>query len=281
MASKIIQPKNESLNTAIYVDYDNIFELLKRYEADPLKINLLPTIFNKLKNEYNFNIVECIAFANFEKKPFQGRHRTALHNYGVDTRHAASNGKNCGDLMLTVDAITALYKKSTIDVFVIISSDRDLVPLMKAIRCENKLTYLLSTRYGFNNLVTFYADSHAYLEDIFNLTPDMLQNEKETLEFFVIGNEFKDSDIEKARKVSELLYSSNIWQTCEKEGNPLTLKGYVSIVSHKLGEDISRIELYFKLAHTMKYITMYKDKNKGLCIKKGDNYLAALGIHEI
>lgn len=91
---------------------------------------------------------------------------------GLQTRHASNDGKNSGDLELTVDALRVLYKNSNINFFVIISSDRDIIPLLKAIKYENKTSYVLSTQNGFNKTVAEYADFHEYIEEIFNLTLD-------------------------------------------------------------------------------------------------------------
>ncbi len=105
-------------------------------------------------------------YGNFEKKLFQGKHQTALQKLGLQTRHSANNGKNCSDLMLAVDTLTILYKNPNIHVFIIVSSDRDLIPLLKAIKYENKIAYVISTKYGFDPVVSNYADHHEYIEDI-------------------------------------------------------------------------------------------------------------------
>ena len=271
MDTDIIQHKKDLHNAMIYVDYENIYELLKKYGVNPIDINFFPVILDKFRNTYRFNVIECILYGNFEKKPFQGRHQTILHNLGLQTRHTASCGKNCGDLMLTVDTLTTLYKNPNINVFIIVSSDRDMIPLLKTIKYENKFAYVLSTKYGFNPVVSCYADYHEYIEDIFDLKPEMIINEAVDLEI-PIKEELKESDIENAKEVSRLLYSSNVWRIYETEGNPITLKGYLSIVAKKIGRDAAQVIKDFELAHHFKYITIYQDQDKGLCIKKGDNY---------
>jgi hypothetical protein len=182
--------------------------------------------------------------------------------------------------MLTVDSLTTLFKNPNIDVFIIVSSDRDMIPLLKAIKYENKFAYVLSTKYGFNPVVSCYADYHEYIEDIFDLKAEMLLNE-EVQEISLVINQtnLNENDIENAKEVSRLLYSSNIWKIYETEGNPVTLKGYLNIVSKKIGWDYTQLVKCFELAHHYKYITIYNDKNKGLCLKKGDNYQEILVIN--
>ena len=278
MKTQIAQQKNKLLNATIYVDYENIFELLKRYGVNPLEMDFFPVIFDKFRNNYHLNVIDCILYCNFEKKPFQGRHQTILQNLGLQTRHSASNGKNCSDLMLTVDTLTTLYKNPNIDVFVIISSDRDIIPLLKAIKYENKFACVISTNYGFNPVVSRYADYHEYIEDIFNLTPEMLSCvEDPRPEAFFVHSDFSNHDIENAKEVSRLLYSSDIWKRFETDGNPITLKGYISIICKKIARDGSQIVKDFELADHLKYITIYKDENRGFCLKRGDKHAEITG----
>ena len=58
MVSQLIQQKNELLNANIYVDYENIFELLKKYGVNPIEIGFFPVILEKMRNEYKLNIVD-------------------------------------------------------------------------------------------------------------------------------------------------------------------------------------------------------------------------------
>lgn len=268
----VFEPKNQLLNAAVYVDYENIYELLQKYKVNPLDINFFPALLDRFRDVYRLNIMECIVYGNFEKKAFQGKLQTILQNFGLQTRHSAKNGKNCSDLMLTVDALTTLYKNPNIQAFVIISSDRDMIPLIGAIKYENKFAYMISTKWGFNPAVSYYPDQHEYIEDIFHLEPGTPTGETtEELELF--GQDLLNhSAIEKAQEVSKLFYHSNVWKVYNKVGDPITLKGYIHIVSKKVGREDDQILNDFKLAHRFKYVTIYRDENKGLCLTKGDNY---------
>jgi hypothetical protein len=98
MVKHLIQQKNELLNAVMYVDYENIFELLRRYGVNPLDINFFPVILDKFKKEYDLDLIECNVYGNFEKKAFE-KHQNILHNLGLQTCHTVSQGKNCGDLI--------------------------------------------------------------------------------------------------------------------------------------------------------------------------------------
>ncbi|MCL6592195.1 MAG: NYN domain-containing protein, partial [Firmicutes bacterium] len=251
----------EHLHSNVYIDYENIFELLRQQKTNPL--TAFSIILNKLKE--SFNIVDCIAYSNFEKK--EGRHQTILQNLGIQTRHTANNGLNSTDIMLTVDALTILYRNSNIKVFVIISSDRDMIPLLKAIRYENRLTYVISTRSGFNPVVLGFADYHEFIEDILDLSPAP-ESPNDKLDFGVIPAELTLERIKQVKELCQFLYSSKIWNTHETTGEVITLKGYIPVVSKII--DVAKRD--FEIAHHLGFLELYQDERKGLCIRKGQNY---------
>jgi hypothetical protein len=109
------------LNAMVYVNCENIFELLKvYYHKDPLEIGLFRVIQSRLA-EAGFKVMDFIVYGNFEKKSTNGNQQTFLQAMGFQTCHASNNGKNSGDLELTVDALKDLYRKPNVDIFVIIS----------------------------------------------------------------------------------------------------------------------------------------------------------------
>jgi uncharacterized LabA/DUF88 family protein len=276
VANQIMELKSFT-NAAIYVDYENIYELLKLYGKNPFDIDFFPVIIKKLKNEYRFKIIEFIVYSNFEKKEFQGRQQTLIQKLGIETRHSSNSGKNCSDLELTVDALRTLYKNPNVDVFVLISSDRDIIPLIKAIKYENKIAFTISTKKGFNLIVTKYTDYHEYIEDIFHLKdashdevpPEACQLRESGLKFEDSYRMVTDEDIERAKEVSKLFYGSNVWKKYEQTGEIISLKGYINILAKTVIRNQAQILEDFKLAHHLEYIFIYNDPKKGLCLKEG------------
>jgi len=260
-------------NAAVYVDYENIYELLKFYGKSPLDIDFFPLIIRKLKDEYKFKIIEFIVYCNFEKKEFQGKEQTLIQKLGIETRHSSNSGKNCSDLELTVDALRTLYKNPNVDVFVLISSDRDIIPLIKAIKYENKIAFTISTRKGFNLIVTKYTDYHEYIEDLFHLS---LKEELKYSELPEVtaksGDDFTavtTEEIERAKEVSKRFYNSNVWKKSEQTGESVSLKGYINILAKTVIRNQAQILEDFKLAHHLRYIQIYADEKKGLCLREG------------
>jgi uncharacterized LabA/DUF88 family protein len=259
------------MNAVVFVDYENIFELIKQYGKEPLEMDFFRIIQNRLK-EQELNIVDFIVYSNFEKKSINPKQQTLLQTMGIQTRHASNNGKNSSDLELTVDAMRALYKIPSINVFVIISSDRDIIPLLKAIKYENKVSYVLSTRNGFNQVVAEYADFHEYIEEIFGLLPEMLQHPRKEDEVKIaidLAN-IKEEDIERAKEVSKHFYSSHIWRKSTEQETPINLRGYINVISRVVNRFSVDILNDFKMAHCLKYVTIYQDQDHRLCLKQGE-----------
>jgi uncharacterized LabA/DUF88 family protein len=271
MAPELLQLKKGLLNAVVFVDYENVFELIKQYGKDPLEMDFFRVTQNKLK-EQELNIVDFTVYSNFEKKSINPKQQTFLQSMGIQTRHASNNGKNSSDLELTVDALRALYKNPSINVFVIVSSDRDIIPLLKAIKYENKVSYVLSTRNGFNQVVAEYADFHEYIEEIFNLTPEMLQQKKQQdgVEISIDLANIKEEDIERAKEVAKHFYSSHIWRKSTEQETPINLKGYISVISRVVNRFSGDILNDFKMAHCLKYVTIYQDEEHRLCLKQGE-----------
>jgi uncharacterized LabA/DUF88 family protein len=269
-----LQPKNSQMNAMVYVDYENILELLKGYyHKDPLEIDFFRVLQNRLA-EAGFKVVDVIVYGNFEKKTANGNPQTFLRAMGLQTRHASNNGKNSGDLELTVDALKDLYKNPNIDIFVIISSDRDIIPLLKAIKYENKLSYVFSTQNGFNQIVAKYADLHEYLEDVFGLTlpePPPANDDQTGLLAYIDPDTINLLQVRRAREVAKYFYQSHIWTRSSLLGKPISLYGYLDVITKVVHRSPDEILDDFKLAHNMKFITLYKDPERGMCIKAGEN----------
>jgi hypothetical protein len=263
--TNLIQQK---LTAAAYIDYENIIGLLKgHFSVNPLELNFFGVILDRLRNHYQLNIIETIAYCNFERKELQGRHQSLLQWMGVQTRHTANNGKNSGDLELMADALRSLYKNPAIEVFVVISSDRDIIPLLKSIKYENKKTYVISCRNGFNGSVTNYADLQEYAEDIFNLEKPAAPIDGEFLEPEICNGDLTYLDLERCEELINLLFTSIMWKNFETEGYPVTLKGFSEAVSRRVQRDPSQIVKDLQLAHSLGLIEIYQHP-KGYCLRK-------------
>jgi hypothetical protein len=78
--------------------------------------------------------------------------------------------------------------------------------------------------------------------------------------------------IEQAREVASHFYNSNIWKKTFLTGELVCLKGYIDALIWAVKRSSNDILDDFKLAHALKYVTLYLDQNKGLCIKAGERF---------
>ena len=280
----ILQAK-ELFTTKVYVDFENIYTILKKSGRDPLEMGFFEVIRRKIEAE-EMGIIDFIVYGNFEQAPLN-KYQTILRKMGFQTRHSANCGKNCSDMELTVNVLQDLYKNQNLEIFVIITSDRDFIPLLKAISSENKISYVFSTKSSFNPVLIQYATGHAYLEDLFDLgEPEAPVTSVTTL---TVNRDLIDPSafdpltinpekIKQAREVAGYFYKSKIWQKSFLDSAPITLKGYLEVIVRALKRSTTELLDDFKTAHVLKYITLYEEPIKGICIKEGER--SGLFIHE-
>lgn len=79
-----------------------------------------------------------------------------------------------------------------------------------------------------------------------------------------------DAQVERAREVARLFYSSRIWRKSAQLGEPVSLIGYINVITRVINRFPGEILNDFKVAHHLKYITIYQGQNQKLCIKQGE-----------
>lgn len=262
--------KQERLNTCVYMDYENIEKQLSKYNTTAKKINFFDRITKYLET-LNLNVIDFIVYANYDDSLFNKTHQTWLQSLGLQTRHTSNKGKNSGDLEMTIDALKSLYKNDYIDVFVIISCDRDFIPLIKAIKSENKITYVISTEIGFNKVVTTYADAHEYIENIFKEELDKVElTEIHDVSKMVASGVAKEDDDKNVKRICSFFYKSRMYKYYKEDHvKEIILKKYLSQVSKAMKMNIKEVDRFFRLASSMKYICIYDNNSGEECIKEG------------
>lgn len=269
MIKDIKYNKEKRINTCVYVDYENVTKQLKSYGVTPAGINFFQEIRSHLER-MNLNIVDFCVYANYDDGEFtKGRCQTELQALGLQTRHTSNKGKNAGDLEMTVDALRVLYKNDYIEAFVIISCDRDFIPLIKAIKSENKIAYVISTQVGFNSIVATYADAHEYIEKIFKSEID---KSKIANEVVVKSLENETIDFRSIQKICKLFYGSNAYTNLrDGKSAEIILSKYSTNISRMLKITPKEVKELFNKASELEYICIYKNENKANCLKEGKN----------
>ena len=124
-------------NTAIFVDYDNVFISLNQYYRDFTKPMLPYTIIEKLHQLYaGDNLVLFNLYADLQNIKVSYSGFNILNACNVSLQHVAQ-GKNSSDMVLIIEALKSLQQYNFINKLVIVSSDSDMRPLLKEARLAN------------------------------------------------------------------------------------------------------------------------------------------------
>ncbi|MEH7393392.1 NYN domain-containing protein [Bacillus sp. JJ1474] len=255
-------------NVAIYVDYDNLFKRLKELGCPPVyDVNF----FVELKKKFeavNYNVIKFCAFADFTDKELSIKEQTDIHSFGVEVFHCSINNKNSTDAEMTIRIMKDLYEINNIDVFVIVTNDRDFVPLIRAVKEKSKITYSLTTKTGINPVINVFSDYHQYLEDIFDLN-NVHKVEEVKFEIDEITAELG----EKAKMVSEKFYNSGAFKNLKTKSVWVSLSSYSRDLS-KIGAlqtTKSDVIKYFQIANILEFVELYEHENQ-LYIREGKKY---------
>lgn len=90
-----------------------------------------------------------------------------------------------------------------------------MISLLKAIKYENKFSYVYSTQNGFNQIVAKYADFHEYLEDLFNLAPPGPEAEPRDKTGVLTDIDLETVSPESIRQAHEVVDYFYLWKTGE------------------------------------------------------------------
>jgi hypothetical protein len=161
-----------------------------------------------------------------------------------------------------------------IDVFVLISCDRDLIPIVKALKAKNKVVFIISTEKGTHNIVKTYADYYMLIDDLFDLGEKPSDDDTREIVPQAKKESISDKDREKARELCRLFYSSTRWKEYKRDGIPITLIGYVKQVTRKMLLLEIEIHRLIDIACELGYISVFEktvDGKLAQYLKDGDN----------
>jgi uncharacterized LabA/DUF88 family protein len=129
-------------NVAIFIDYDNVHIGFKeKWQTTPDSKDPEKNLFLQLWKIYDRNNVRTFrAYADFELLKSD---LTSLQEKRIQVRHVysksgANNRKNSSDIEMCLDAIETTYKDSNISTYVIVTGDRDMIPLLSRLMYKGK-----------------------------------------------------------------------------------------------------------------------------------------------
>ncbi len=123
---------------ALFLDFENIYYYLREEFVDPPNLNdaileLIRNLRNHLQDEFGLDSIISNAYADFER--VGSTPQGALFLLGVDTKNVlGTDHKNAADMRLCIDALEVLYTRPEIQSFVLVTGDRDYIPLIQHLR---------------------------------------------------------------------------------------------------------------------------------------------------
>lgn len=120
---------------AVFWDYENI-----RSASHGTKVPLAESLIAFSKSQGHPRLKRV--YANWRREK-SGRVAQALYGLGFETVHVSTGKQNSVDIKLSVDCLTAATQYRTIEKFIIVTSDRDFVPLINTLKNAFKREVIL------------------------------------------------------------------------------------------------------------------------------------------
>lgn len=131
------------MHAAVFVDFENLFLSLKNREEHSghrirdLCLSILEHLKQRLSEEKS-PMVLGRSYAAFDSYPgMEVAHDLALMGFDPQYVLVSHAGKNAADVQLACDVCRVLYRRPDIDAIVIVSGDRDFIPIARQVLEEN------------------------------------------------------------------------------------------------------------------------------------------------
>lgn len=132
------------MHAAVFVDFENLFHSLRnREELSGQRIrDLCLGILERLKERLQADKAPMVlgrSYAAFDTYPgMEVAHDLALMGFDPQYVLTGHGGKNSADVQLACDVCRVLYRRPDIDAVVIVSGDRDFIPIARQVLEENR-----------------------------------------------------------------------------------------------------------------------------------------------
>lgn len=256
---------NKPTNVAVYVDYENVHKALLKQRKNALRLGF----FEKLRawcKEQNKRVVQTTVYCNFDNSDlYQSHHQTMLQNYGVETIHTSNQGKNYADLKISIDVLTSMYLNENIDEFIIVSNDKDMTPLLNAIRANKRNAYVVTVGDEYNHTICEFADKHVTADEICRTQVEHLIIEDVEVKIWNSVKKFITYNIKKYSSLEPYSHYS-LHHYIDKNTGFYNIPKYELYNIFKNFYDEKKIILYWYAYGTQKYQALIPTDEKQTCI---------------
>lgn len=153
---------------ALLIDLENFyFALRDEYEdSEELTVRLLNELRDYLRDKLHISPVVGRAYAPFDYS--SSRHFiNDMALMGITPVHVlAKPEKSSADLMLAIDCMELLFRRSDIDVFVVVGGDRDYIPVAERIRQNAKRVLIVSPRQSMSGDLLTIIGTDSYIDPV-------------------------------------------------------------------------------------------------------------------
>lgn len=132
------------MHAAVFVDFENLFHSLRNREeltgqrTRDLCLGILEQLKGRLRADKS-PMVLGRSYAAFDAYPgMEVAHDLALMGFDPQYVLVGHAGKNSADVQLACDVCRVLYRRADIDTIVIVSGDRDFIPIARQVLEENR-----------------------------------------------------------------------------------------------------------------------------------------------
>lgn len=155
-------------NVCVMIDYENVHYNLRNDYTNVFEKDFFNRLRKYLQGK-SMNVIDIIAYCNFDLPDmYNSRHQSKLHEFGIETRHTSNTGKNCADIQIAVDTMEMIFQNNLIDGVVLISDDKDMTPLIKAIKKQKGFVHLITSQNS-SDLILHTPTSHSFFEDLYEI----------------------------------------------------------------------------------------------------------------
>ena len=176
---------------AVLIDFENV------------GINTIQGLFDALSDIGRIIIKRAYADWSSSKTP-----REQLFELGIEPiliYRSTKSGKNSSDIRLTIDATELLFQ-STVDTFVIVSSDTDFIPLINKLRSAGKVVIGAGRKETKSSNLVRSCDRYFFLDQADFDVPSQIPEMSPIDELLLRG--FRASEDENGRVLGSKLHST-------------------------------------------------------------------------
>ncbi len=172
------------MHAAVFVDFENLFHSLNNrddltgHRTRDLCLGILEQLKERLRADKS-PMVLGRSYAAFDAYPgMEVAHDLALMGFDPQYVLIGHQGKNAADVQLACDVCRVLYRRPDIDAIVIVSGDRDFIPIARQVLEENRELRVVAIPDSTSGDLRMRVGAERFWNALDLITPDRLQNKQ-------------------------------------------------------------------------------------------------------